>query len=106
MCYLRLMGGSLFLSALLGCYPTDQSATDVAAAVDTAPTTARIGPPVRNNDTEIVTDFLTAEDGTLDSFDDLLLDADPCDPERPFDRERQPARSRGDSPRAPSSKPN
>ena len=39
--------------------------------------------PVRNDNTEIVTDFLTAEDGTLDSFDDLLLDADPCDPDQP-----------------------
>ena len=40
-------------------------------------------PPVRNSDAELVLDFLTAEDGTLDSPDDLLLDADPCDPDQP-----------------------
>ncbi len=40
-------------------------------------------PPLRNMDAVLVTDFITAADGTLDSPDDLLMDRDPCDPERP-----------------------
>lgn len=39
--------------------------------------------PVRNSNAELILDFLTAEDGTLDSMDDLLMDADPCDPDNP-----------------------
>jgi hypothetical protein len=48
-------------------------------------------PPVRNSDAELVLDFMTAEDGTLDSPDDLLLDADPCDPDEPEVLETVPA---------------
>ncbi len=44
---------------------------------------SKADPPVRNSDAELILDFLTAEDGTLDSPDDLLLDADPCDLEQP-----------------------
>ncbi len=40
-------------------------------------------PIVQKDKAELILDFMTGEDGTLDSPDDLLLDADPCDPNEP-----------------------
>lgn len=44
--------------------------------------TAMAGAPARTNGL-LVTDFIVAADGTLDSPDDLVLDIDPSDPSQP-----------------------
>ncbi len=40
-------------------------------------------PSVRNNDARLILDFMSTTDGMLDSPDDLLWDAEPCDPDHP-----------------------
>jgi hypothetical protein len=55
----------------------------VLAMLALTSTSSQADPPVRNKDAEFITDFMTAEDGTLDSPDDLLLDVNPCDLDQP-----------------------
>ncbi len=45
----------------------------------------------QTTDAEVITDFVTTADGALDSPNDLLLDADPCDPAQPDLLERKTA---------------
>jgi hypothetical protein len=44
---------------------------------------SKADPAERNTPAELIIHFMTAEDGMLDSADDLLLDVDACDPNQP-----------------------